>query len=91
MTAGEWVGLIAGLTAIAGAFVAALRWAVHQFVMELGNQVFARMDKLEAEIGVLTARQSEIYATLMAERGSNGSKKVKGTKARKPTSKRASR
>jgi hypothetical protein len=88
----EWVGLIAGLIAIAGAFVAALRWTVRQFVLELGNQMFARMDKLEIEIGVLTARQSEIYATLMTTGGAKrGKAKDEGTKTRKPKSKRASR
>ena len=92
MSPEEWVGLIAGLIAIAGAFVAALRWTVHQFVLELGNQMFARMDKLEIEIGVLTARQSEIYATLMTQGGAQrGKAKDKGAKTRKPKSKRASR
>jgi hypothetical protein len=91
MRVAEWVGLIAGLTAIAGAFVAALRWTVRQFVLEIGNQFTIRMDRLEAEIGVLTDRQSVIYATLMTERGSNGSKKNKGAKVSKPTRKRTSR
>lgn len=90
MTATEWVALIAGLIGILGAFVAALRWTVHQFVLEIGNQLTVRMDRLEVDLGVLTSRQSEIYDTLMLERGSSGSKN-KGTKARKPTRKRASR
>jgi uncharacterized protein (UPF0335 family) len=89
--AAEWVGLIAGLIAILGAFVAALRWTVHQFVQEIGNQLFQRMDRLETEIGVLTERQSDIYATIITERGSHGSKENKGAKTRKPTRKRTSR
>ena len=92
MTTQDWVGLIAGLTAIAGAFVAALRWTVHQFVREIGNQLFQRMDRIEVEIGVLTDRQSDIYATIMTERGSHGSStKDKSAKARKPTRKGTSR
>ena len=91
MTFAEWIGIIAGLTAIAGAFVAALRWTVRQFVLEIGNQFTIRMDRLEAEIGVLTDRQSVIYATLTTERGSRGSKENQGSKARKPARKRASR
>lgn len=90
MTAAEWVGLIAGLIAILGAFVAALRWTVHQFVQEISVQLFQRMDRLETEIGVLTDRQSVIYATLMSERGSHGSK-IKGAKVSKPARKRTSR
>ena len=88
--AAEWVGLIAGLTGILGAFAAVLRWTVRQFVQEIGNQLFLRMDRLETEIGVLTARQSDIYATIITERGSHGSKD-KGSKTRKPARKRASR
>jgi len=91
MTAAEWVVLIAGLIAILGAFVAALRWTVHQFVQEISLQLFQRMDRLETEIGVLTDRQSVIYATLMTERGSHGSQKNKGTKVSKPARKRTSR
>jgi hypothetical protein len=87
----EWVALIAGLIAILSAFVAALRWTVRQFVLEIGNQLFQRMDRLETEIGVLTERQSDIYATIMTERGSHGSKKNKGTKARKSARKGTSR
>ncbi len=90
MEPAEWVGLIAGLTAILGAFVAALRWTVHQFVQEISLQLFQRMDRLETDISVLSARQSDIYAKLMSERGSHGSKD-KGAKVSKPTRKRASR
>ena len=91
MDANDWIGLVAGVTAIATAFIAALRWTVRQFVMEIGNQLTIRMDRLEAEIGVLTDRQSVIYATLMTERGSHGSKENKGAKARNTTRKRTSR
>lgn len=92
MTSQEWVALIAGAMAICGGFIAALRWTVHQFVLEIGNQLFQRMDRIEAEIGVLTDRQSDIYATIMTERGSHGSStKDKGAKARKPTRKGTSR
>lgn len=91
MSSQEWVALIAGLIAILSAFVAALRWTVRQFVLEIGSQLFQRMDRLETEIGVLTERQSDIYATIMTERGSHGSKKDKGAKARKPARKRTSR
>jgi hypothetical protein len=90
MTAAEWVGLIAGLIAILGAFVAALRWTVHQFVQEISLQLFQRMDRLETDISVLSARQSDIYARIMTERGSHGSKN-KGTKVSKPARKRTSR
>lgn len=90
MTPGEWVGLIAGLTGIAGAFVAALRWTVHQFVRELATQMFHRMDKIETEIGVLTARQSEIYATLMAKGGfdAKANKVTKGRAKKKQGARR---
>jgi len=87
----EWVALIAGVMAILTGFIAALRWTVHQFVLEIGSQLFQRMDRIEAEIGVLTERQSDIYATIITERGSHGSKKDKGAKARKPARKRTSR
>jgi LPS O-antigen subunit length determinant protein (WzzB/FepE family) len=90
MTAAEWVGLIAGLIAILGAFVAALRWTVHQFVQEISVQLFQRMDRLESDISVLSNRQSDIYAKLMSERGSHGSKN-KGAKVSKPARKRTSR
>jgi LPS O-antigen subunit length determinant protein (WzzB/FepE family) len=90
MTAAEWVGLIAGLIAILGAFVAALRWTVHQFVQEISVQLFQRMDRLETDISVLSARQSDIYARIMTERGSHGSKN-KGAKVSKPARKRTSR
>jgi len=89
MTVEEWIGILAGLTAIATGFLAALRWMVRQFVQEIGNQLTLRMDHLEVEIGVLSQRQSDIYATIMSG-GSNG-KGNQGSKGRTTPRKRKKR
>jgi hypothetical protein len=85
MSAGEWVGFLAGLTGIATGFLAALRWMVRQFVAEIGNQLTLRMDHLEVEIGVLSQRQSDIYATIMS--GGEHGKGNQGSKGRAKTRK----
>ena len=75
MRAAEWVGLIAGLIAILGAFVAALRWTVHQFVQEIGNQLFQRMDRhqenmerLQGEIVGLRTETARLLDLLFNQR-----------------------
>ena len=89
MTVEEWIGILAGLTAIATGFLAALRWMVRQFVQEIGSQLSLRMDHLEVEIGVLSTRQSDIYATLIS--GGVHGKGNQGTKGRTKTRKRKKR
>lgn len=89
MTVEQWIGILAGLTAIATGFLAALRWMVRQFVAEIGNQLTLRMDHLEVEIGVLSARQSDIYATIMSG-GAHG-KGNQGSKGRTTPRKRTKR
>lgn len=91
MTPEQWIGVIAGLTGILTAFIAALRWTVHQFAKEIHGELFQRMDRIEADIGVLSTRQSDIYAKLMTKGGNRGQAKDKGTKARKPPRQRKSR
>ena len=89
MTVADWIGILAGLTAIATGFLAALRWMVRQFVQEIGNQLSLRMDHLEVEIGVLSRRQSDIYATIIT--GGADGKTNKGTKGRAKKAQRGRR
>jgi predicted PurR-regulated permease PerM len=89
MTIAEWGGILAGMVAIAASFLTSLRWMVRQFVNELGNQLATRIDKLEATQELLVERQSAIYETLLSEGVTYAAKENKGSKARKPTRKRA--
>jgi hypothetical protein len=89
MTVEEWIGILAALTAIATGFLAALRWMVRQFVQEIGNQLTLRMDHLEVEIGVLSSRQSDIYATII--QGGVHGKGNQGAKGRTTPRKRTKR